>query len=99
MHQKSVLVVGSANTAFDVIEDCYSAGLQTTMNVRSPTWLMPAEYLRSEHGLGKYEAMPVDVADYIFATPPIAVQGQIIKGLFTHLASLEPYVFVYTVCF
>ncbi|ROW18112.1 hypothetical protein VPNG_00180 [Cytospora leucostoma] len=30
---KSVLVVGSANTAFDVLEDCHAAGLKTTMNL------------------------------------------------------------------
>ncbi|KAG9603388.1 hypothetical protein KCU77_g923, partial [Aureobasidium melanogenum] len=35
---KSVYVVGSASTAFDVVEDCYNAGLQVTMVVRSPQY-------------------------------------------------------------
>lgn len=35
IRSQTVLVVGSANTAFDVLEDCYNAGLKVTMNVRS----------------------------------------------------------------
>lgn len=42
---KSVAIIGSANTAFDVIEDCHAAGLKTTMVVRSPTYIFPYDYV------------------------------------------------------
>ncbi|KAF1970017.1 FAD/NAD(P)-binding domain-containing protein [Bimuria novae-zelandiae CBS 107.79] len=41
---KTVAIVGSANTAFDVMQDCWEAGLKTTMVVRSPTYIFPYEY-------------------------------------------------------
>jgi len=87
-----VLVVGSANTAFDIIEDCYNAGLQTTMVVRSPTYIFPFEYAMDPHGFGMYDLMPIDAADKFLMTVPAAVDGQLSRGLFAHLASMEPYV-------
>ncbi|KAI1661103.1 hypothetical protein F4813DRAFT_399170 [Daldinia decipiens] len=34
---KSVVIVGSANTAFDIMQDCHAAGIKTTMVARSPS--------------------------------------------------------------
>ncbi|KAI1301061.1 hypothetical protein F5Y03DRAFT_396771 [Xylaria venustula] len=87
---KSVVVVGSANTAFDVIQDCYAEGLQTTMVARSPTYIFPHEYVMDPHGIGAYDLMPLDAADKLLNTMPQALDGRFSHGLFAHLASLEP---------
>ncbi|KAI1134738.1 FAD/NAD(P)-binding domain-containing protein [Hypoxylon sp. FL0543] len=72
---KAVIVVGSANTAFDIIEDCYDAGLKTTMNARSQTYLLPIEYVQDKRVLGAYDHMPIDVADKMFMTMPTSVDA------------------------
>ncbi|KAK3400184.1 hypothetical protein B0T20DRAFT_391713 [Sordaria brevicollis] len=86
---KSVIVVGSANTAFDVLEDCHAAGLQATMNVRSPTYIVPVEYVCDPRSLGLYD-FGVAMADRMFLTMPTFVDGQLARGLFRMLASEEP---------
>ncbi|KAH8895412.1 FAD/NAD(P)-binding domain-containing protein [Thozetella sp. PMI_491] len=87
---RSVLVVGSANTAFDVIEDCYKAGLQTTMIQRSPTYLIPLEYHHDPRGLGIYDIVPSDIGDQIVFTGPIQVGGQLLAGVHASLSAKEP---------
>ncbi|KAJ3549049.1 hypothetical protein NM208_g709 [Fusarium decemcellulare] len=86
---KSVLVIGSANTAFDVLEDCHAAGLQTTIVVRSPTYLVPLDYVCHETSLGAYN-FGVEAADRMFLTLPAAVDGQLARDLFRMFASKEP---------
>ncbi|KAH7146126.1 hypothetical protein EDB81DRAFT_933973 [Dactylonectria macrodidyma] len=86
---KSVLVIGSANTAFDVLEDCHAAGLQATMNVRSPTYMVPLDYVCNDMSLGAYN-FGVDGADRMFLTLPAAVDGQLARNLFAMFASKEP---------
>lgn len=87
---QSVAVIGSANTAFDIIKDCHDAGLNTTMVARSPTYVFPYEYVMDPHGIGAYDKMPLEVADRMLNTFPLALDGQFSHGLFAHLASLEP---------
>ncbi|KAI0473870.1 FAD/NAD(P)-binding domain-containing protein [Xylariaceae sp. FL0804] len=87
---ESVVVVGSANTAFDIVEDCHAAGLRTTMIARSPTYLIPLEYAADEHALGAYDVMPIQVADEAQQTLPIAVEAQLVHGLCAFRASQEP---------
>ncbi|OQD64986.1 hypothetical protein PENPOL_c006G03409 [Penicillium polonicum] len=53
---KSGIVIGSANTAFDILGVCHTAGLQTTTNVRSPTYMIPKEHLDHPASLGAYDA-------------------------------------------
>ncbi|KAF4431021.1 flavo involved in K+ transport [Fusarium acutatum] len=85
----SVLIIGSANTAFDILGDCYAAGLQPTMAVRSPTYICPFEYICNDVSLGAYN---FDVArgDRMFLMLPSAVEGQLARNLFRVLASQEP---------
>ncbi|KAI1271092.1 hypothetical protein F5Y07DRAFT_404755 [Xylaria sp. FL0933] len=90
MGVKSVAVIGSANTAFDVIQDCHAEGLQTTMVARSPTYIFPFEYVINPHAIGAYDVMPLDAADKPLNTMPQALDGRFSHGLFAHLASLEP---------
>ncbi|KAK2130420.1 hypothetical protein NOF04DRAFT_1345115 [Fusarium oxysporum II5] len=86
---KSVLIIGSANTAFDILADCYTAGLEPTMVVRSPTYICPFEYICNDVSLGAYN---FDVArgDRMFLMLPSAVEGQLARNLFRVLASKEP---------
>ncbi|KAI1029183.1 hypothetical protein LB503_013324 [Fusarium chuoi] len=86
---KSVLIIGSANTAFDILDDCHSAGLDPTMVVRSPTYICPFEYICNDVSLGAYN---FDVArgDRMFLMLPSAVEGQLARNLFRALASKEP---------
>ncbi|KAF5715464.1 K+ transport flavoprotein [Fusarium mundagurra] len=86
---KSVLIIGSANTAFDILGDCHEAGLEPTMVVRSPTYICPFEYICNDISLGAYN---FDVArgDRMFLMLPSAVEGQLARNLFRVLASKEP---------
>ncbi|KAK4864839.1 hypothetical protein LT330_001462 [Penicillium expansum] len=86
---KSVIVIGSANTAFDILGDCHAAGLQTTMNVRSPTYMVPVEYIDHPASLGAYDA-GVERADNLFMTLPTFIDAQLTCNLFAHFASQEP---------
>ncbi|KAI0010778.1 hypothetical protein F4779DRAFT_576077 [Xylariaceae sp. FL0662B] len=87
---KFVAVIGSANTAFDVMQDCHNAGLRTTMVARSPTYIFPYEYVMDPHAIGAYDILPLDAADKLLNTFPPALDGQFSHGLFAHLASQEP---------
>ncbi|KAL6360822.1 hypothetical protein LRP88_06530 [Fusarium phalaenopsidis] len=86
---KSVIMIGSANTAFDVLQDCHDAGLQATMNVRSPTYIVPLDYVCHSSSLGAYN-FGVEAADRMFLTLPAAVDGQLARNLFAMWASKEP---------
>lgn len=85
----SAIVIGSANSAFDILEDCHAAGLQTTMNVRSPTYMVPVEYIDHPASLGAYDA-GVERADNMFMTLPAPIDAQLARDLLAHLASQEP---------
>lgn len=85
----SVVVIGSANTAFDVLEDCHAAGLQTTMVVRSPTYMVPIRYVSDKLSFGAYD-LGVEAADGLFLTLPTIVDSQFGRNLFTHFALQEP---------
>lgn len=86
---QSVLVIGSANTAFDILEDCHATGLKTTMVARSPTYIVPVEYCCDKMSLGAYD-FGVEAADNLFMTLPAVVDGQLGRGLFQTFASKEP---------
>lgn len=86
---KSVLVIGSANTAFDIISNCHLAGLKTTMNVRSPTYIFPTSYILDHRSLGLYD-LGVEFADNFFMTLPSIIDSQLAKGLNAFMASQEP---------
>ncbi|GKZ49685.1 hypothetical protein AbraIFM66951_002256 [Aspergillus brasiliensis] len=86
---KSVMVIGSANTAFDVLVDCHQAGLDATMVVRSPTYMVPLEYVCHKNSLGAYDG-GVDAADNLFLSLPTVVDGQLARDLFAMFALNEP---------
>jgi hypothetical protein len=72
------------------MEDCYKAGLRTTMIARSPTYIFPYDYVMDPHGFGVYDILPLEEADRSLCTFPSGLDGQFTHGLFAHLASQEP---------
>lgn len=85
----SVIVVGSANTAFDLVQDFHDAGIKVTMHVRSPTYIIPVGYVTHPLGLGVYDS-GVEAADKLVLSLPAPIDGALSKGLFAALASAEP---------
>ncbi|KAK7543208.1 hypothetical protein IWX49DRAFT_600652 [Phyllosticta citricarpa] len=85
---KSVLIIGSANTAFDVLEDLHAAGLDTTMVVRSETYVVPVEDVCHPLCLGIYsdEGLTVEACDRNFLSLPNCISGQLVKIGLTKLA-------------
>ncbi|XXH04531.1 hypothetical protein Hte_010947 [Hypoxylon texense] len=60
------------------------------MVAHSPTYVFFYEYVMDPHGTGAYDNMPLDAADRLLNTFPLALDGQFSHELFSHLASLEP---------
>ncbi|KAK7538212.1 uncharacterized protein J3D65DRAFT_621335 [Phyllosticta citribraziliensis] len=89
---KSVLIIGSANTAFDVLEDLHRAGLEATMVVRSDTYVVPVEDVCHPLCLGVYsnEGLSVETCDRSFLSLPNCVSGQLVKLGLTKLALDNP---------
>lgn len=85
-----MIIVGSANSAFDVMEDCALAGLQTTMVARSPTYIFPWDYALDPNGLGLYERLDTDLVDKMLMTGPASINGQLVLGSYRALASKHP---------
>ena len=71
-------------------EDCCNAELETTMVVRSPTWLFPWAYCLMPRGPGIYETLPAEIADNLQLTGPLSVGGQLAIMGMKHLAAEEP---------
>ncbi|GKT52255.1 putative indole-3-pyruvate monooxygenase YUCCA3 [Colletotrichum spaethianum] len=86
---KSALVIGSANTAFDILEDCCAAGLKTTMVVRSPTFIFPVAYVCDPAAHGNYEKLGVE-ADKEAMALPTNIDAHFVREHFVHSASQEP---------
>ncbi|KUI69246.1 hypothetical protein VM1G_11621 [Cytospora mali] len=76
---KSVAIIGSANTAFDIIQDCHNAGLKTTTVARSPTYIHPYGYVMDPHGTRAHDLMPLEATDRLLNThdlfAPLVAQG------------------------
>ncbi|KAJ5239232.1 hypothetical protein N7468_003851 [Penicillium chermesinum] len=71
------------------MQDCYEAGLQTSMVVRSPTYIVPTEYVTHPLSLGAYDG-GVEAADKLFNSIPTCIDAQLSRGLFGMFGSLEP---------
>ncbi|KAH7096045.1 hypothetical protein FB567DRAFT_624218 [Paraphoma chrysanthemicola] len=87
---KSAVVIGSANSAFDIAEDCYKANLKTAMVARSPTFVIPHDYVCHPNSIGLYNILPVEAADRFINVNPIGIDTQFIHGLLSHLSSQQP---------
>ncbi|KAM7193866.1 hypothetical protein V8F33_007552 [Rhypophila sp. PSN 637] len=94
---KSVIIVGAANTASDIVSDLAAvtsssspSPLAITMVVRSPTYIIPESYVFDPHGFGAYDALPLPVADRALNTLPTVVDAHLAGSLFAALAAQEP---------
>ncbi|KAK0665625.1 hypothetical protein QBC41DRAFT_367472 [Cercophora samala] len=87
---KSVLIIGSANTAIDILNDCHAAGLRTTIVARSPTYVLPVEYTMDPRGFGLYNQLDVETCDNVMMSLPTWVECNMAQGLLAMLASQEP---------
>ncbi|EEY19378.1 flavin-containing monooxygenase [Verticillium alfalfae VaMs.102] len=86
----SVIVIGSANSAFDVLEDCHNAGLTVQMIQRSPTYVIPMRYYAHPQGLGIFDVVSTEVADAMINMGPVAIVGQLPGLVHAALAAEEP---------
>lgn len=59
------------------------------MNVRSPTYMLPLEYVSDKMSLGAYD-YGVEASDNRFMLLPTVVDGQLARNLFRFFASQEP---------
>ncbi|PNH36540.1 hypothetical protein VD0002_g4577 [Verticillium dahliae] len=87
---KSVIIIGSANSAFDVLEDCHNAGLTVQMIQRSPTYVIPMRYYAHPQGLGIFDVVSTEVADATINMGPVAIGGQLPGLVHAALAAEEP---------
>ncbi|KAK1659682.1 hypothetical protein BDP55DRAFT_679229 [Colletotrichum godetiae] len=88
---KSVAIIGSGNTAFDVLVDCHDAGLKTTMVQRSETYVVPMTYFAHPMGFGVYDILPADDADVIVNGGPLAIGGALLGLVHRMQAQAEPH--------
>jgi len=90
----SILIIGSANTAFDILTDLTDHSslpeLSVTMSVRSSTYIVPESYFFQPIGLGMFDALPTAAADILSQTGPMVVDGHLMGNLLHHLALSEP---------
>jgi hypothetical protein len=60
----TVLVVGSGNSACDMVVDAISSGRQALMSLRTPTWFVPQSFFGTPRGdLSFFASMPPGVSD------------------------------------
>ncbi|KAJ5650935.1 monooxygenase [Penicillium longicatenatum] len=59
------------------------------MNVRSPTYIVPLDYVCHKSSLGAYDG-GVAAADKLFLSLPSVIEGQLGRDLFAMFASAEP---------
>lgn len=88
---KRGVVVGSGNTAHDIVDDMYQAGLSsTTMVQRSKTYVLPYEYWQSISTRLYNTQIPTAVADKIMSTGPNAIGRLMAMGQLGAMARKQP---------
>ncbi|KAI1990494.1 hypothetical protein LOZ53_001575 [Ophidiomyces ophidiicola] len=75
---KRGVVIGAANTAHDVAEDMEAAGMDTTMVQRQATYVVPTDYYLKVTGAVFNDHIPIEIADRIQFSNPIAIGRQIV---------------------
>lgn len=87
----NAIVVGSGNTAHDIVEDMHQAGLaSTTMIQRSKTYVLPYEYWQTISSRLYNAQIPTFQADKIQMTGPNAIGRLMAMGGLTAMAQMEP---------
>ncbi|KAF7114924.1 hypothetical protein CNMCM5793_000694 [Aspergillus hiratsukae] len=85
------VVVGTANTAHDIAVDMLDAGLASvTMIQRSPTYVLPQEYLANVWKRILNDDTPVETSDRTLSAGPLAVTRLITMAALNTQAEAEP---------
>ncbi|KAF2745945.1 FAD/NAD(P)-binding domain-containing protein [Sporormia fimetaria CBS 119925] len=89
---KTAAVIGSANTAFDVVEDCHAAGLCTTMVERSPTYILPLDHILHPQAFGCYDQAHPNIitADRSTHSLPTHISAHFSQDFLAYLAAQGP---------
>jgi hypothetical protein len=88
---KHGIVIGSANIGHDIAEDMLASGLRSvTMVQRSPTYVVPAEYIGDVIKHSYNADVPTVVADQASWSMPYPVLAQLYNGNVRHRSSMEP---------
>jgi cation diffusion facilitator CzcD-associated flavoprotein CzcO len=88
---KHGIVIGSANTAHDIVDDMYEAGLASvTMVQRSSTYVLPVEYFQRVQSRLYNEQVPTEVADRITWISPLPVTRLVAMVAANSQAAMEP---------
>lgn len=83
-------IIGSGNTAFDVLVDYHDAGLEATIVQRSETYVVPMTYFAHPIGFRVYDVLPPNDADVIVNRGPLAIGGALLGLVHKIQAQEEP---------
>ncbi|KAL9560680.1 hypothetical protein ACKAV7_015171 [Fusarium commune] len=84
------IVIGTANTAHDVADDMYEAGMKVTMVQRSRTFVLPAEFIKERYDLIYNAQIPTEVSDRAMFTPPVSIARLLSFKTFHAMARSQP---------
>ncbi|KAF5706030.1 dimethylaniline monooxygenase (n-oxide forming) [Fusarium mundagurra] len=87
---KTGIVVGTGNTAHDVADDMYEAGMEVTMVQRSRTFVLPAEFIKERYDLIYNAQIPTEISDRAMFTPPVSIARLLSSKTFHAMARSQP---------
>jgi len=89
---KSVLIVGSTNTALDIAQDCHVAGLDTTMVTQPPTHVPPVvKDATDKQYPGAYHSNVETPNKLLTKTTPTKIpNNHMLSGFLAHIKSHHP---------
>ncbi|KAK2686284.1 hypothetical protein QWA68_014845 [Fusarium oxysporum] len=87
---KSGIVVGTANTAHDVADDMYEAGMSVTMVQRSRTFVLPVEFIKERYDLIYNDKIPTEISDRLMFSNPVSIARKLSSKTFHAMARAQP---------
>ncbi|QGI77016.1 hypothetical protein CEK25_003745 [Fusarium fujikuroi] len=87
---KSGIVVGAANTAHDVADDMWQAGMQVTMVQRSRIFVLPVEFIKERYNLMYNSNIPTETSDRGMFSLPISIARILSSKVFHAMARAQP---------
>ncbi|KLO96786.1 Uncharacterized protein LW93_10166 [Fusarium fujikuroi] len=88
--EKTGIVIGTGNTAHDVADDMYEAGMNVTMIQRSRTFVLPAEFIKERYDLIYNAHIPTKVSDRAMFTQPVSIARLLSSKTFHAMARSQP---------
>ncbi|KIW87265.1 uncharacterized protein Z519_12168 [Cladophialophora bantiana CBS 173.52] len=87
---KAGIVLGTANTAHDVADDMYEAGMSVTMVQRSRTFVLPVEYIQDRYHKLYNSKLSTETSDRIMFTNPVSIARLTSANAFHAMARAQP---------